>query len=59
MRTDDQSPTDIRALQFKHIGQEISLVVYGQTSTYRCFDSVYRRRPFFSLHHLEHTYEEV
>ena len=54
-RTNYQSPTDIRALQLKHIGQQISLVVYGQTSTYRRFDSAYRRRPFFSLHHLEHT----
>ena len=55
-RTNDQSPTDIRALLFKHIGLEISLVVYGQTSSYRRFDSAYRRRPFFfSLHHLEHT----
>ena len=54
-RTNDQSPTDIRALHFKHIGQAISLVVYGQTSTYRRFDSAYRRRPFLSLHHLEHT----
>ena len=54
-RTNDQSPTDIRALQFKHIGQEISLVVYGQTSTYRRFDSAYRPRPFFCPHHLEHT----
>ena len=54
-RRNGQSPTDIRALQFKHIGQMISLVVYGKTSTYRRFDSAYRRRPFFSLHHLEHT----
>ena len=46
-RKNDQSPTNVRALQFKHIGQEISLVVYGKTSTYRRFDSVYRRRPFF------------
>ena len=29
-RTNDQSPTDIKALHFKHIGQEISLVVYGE-----------------------------
>ena len=55
MRTNDQSVTYIQALQFKHIGQEICLVVYCQTSTYRLFDSAYRRRPFFSLHHLEHT----
>ena len=46
--TNDQSPTDIRALQFKHTGQEICLVVYGQTSTYRRFDSAYRRRPFLA-----------
>ena len=54
-RTNDQSPTDLGAFQFKHIGQEISLVAYGQISTYRHFDSEYRRPPFFSLHHLEHT----
>ena len=59
MRTNDQSATDIQALQLKHIGQHITLIVYRQTSTYRCFDSAYRRRPFFSLHHLEHIYEEV
>ena len=58
-RTIDQSETDIRALQYIHIAQEISLIVYGQPSTYRRFDSAYRRRPFFSLHHLEHIYEEV
>ena len=46
-RTNDQSPTVIRALQCKHIGQEIILVVYGQTSTYRRFDSAYSCRPFF------------
>ena len=55
MRTNDQSQTDIRALQFKHKGQKISLVVYVQTSTYRRFDSAYRCRAFFSLHHLEHA----
>ena len=55
----DQPETDIRALQYIHIAQEISLIVYGQPSTYRRFDSAYRRRPFFSLHHLEHIYEEV
>ena len=54
-RTNDQLPTDTRALQLKYIAKEISLVVYGQTSTYCRFDSAYRRRPFFSLHHLEHT----
>ena len=48
MRTNDQSPTDIRALYFKHLGQEISLVAYAQTSTYRRFDSVYSRRPFLA-----------
>ena len=54
-RTNDQSATYIQALLFKHKGQEISLIVYRQTSTYRRFDSAYRCRPFFSLHHLEHT----
>ena len=58
-RTIDQSETDIMALQYVHIAQEISLILYCQPSTYRCFDSAYRRRPFFSLHHLEHIYEEV
>ena len=51
--------TDIRALQYILIAQEITLIVYGQPSTYRRFDSAYRRRLFFSLHHLEHIYEEV
>ena len=55
----DQSENDIRALQYIHIAQEISLILYGQPSTYRCFDGAYRRRPFFSLHHLEYIYEEV
>ena len=59
MRTNDQSATGIQALYFKDIGQEISLIFYRQTSTYRRFDSAYRRRPFFSLHPLEHTYKEV
>ena len=54
-RTNDQSATDIQALHYKNIGQEISLILFRQTSTYRRFDSAYRRRPFFSLHHLEHT----
>ena len=58
-RTIDQSEAHIRALHYIHIAQEISLVLYGQPSTYRCFDSAYRRRPFLGLHHLEHTYEEV
>ena len=58
-RTNDQSGTDIRALQYIHIAQEIPLILYRWPSTYRRFDSAYRRRPFFSLHHLEHTYKEV
>ena len=55
----DQSETDIRALQYIHLAKEITLILYRQPSTYRCFDSAYRRRPFFSLHHLEYIYEEV
>ena len=51
----DQSATDIQAHHFKHIGQEMCLVVYCPTSIYRRFDSAYHRRPFSSLHHLEHT----
>ena len=47
MRKNDQLATEIQAGQFKHIGQEISLVVYRQTSTCRRFDSAYRRRPLF------------
>ena len=58
-RTNDQSESGNTALLYNHKGKEISLILYGQTSTYRRFDSAYRRRPFFSLHHLEHTYEEV
>ena len=44
-RTNDQSETGNTALLYKHIGQEITLIVYGQTSTYRRFDSAYRRQP--------------
>ena len=58
-RTIDQSKTDIRALRYIHIAQEILLILYRQPSTYRRFDSAYRCRPFFSLHHLEYIYEEV
>ena len=44
-RTNDQSVSCNTALLYKHKGQEISLILYGQTSTYRRFDSAYRRRP--------------
>ena len=39
--------SQIKALP-KHIGQQITLIVYNQTSTYRCFDDGYRRRQFFA-----------
>ena len=48
MRTNDQSETGITALLHKHIVQEISLLAYGQTSTYRRFVSEYRCRPFLA-----------
>ena len=34
-RTDDQSETNIRALQYIQIALDISLILYGQPSTYR------------------------
>ena len=58
-RTIDQSESGNTVLLYKHKGQKINLIVYRQTSTYRHFESAYHRRPFFSLHHLEHTYKEV
>ena len=59
MRTNHQSATNIQALTFNKLGQDIYLLIYRHTSTYRRFDSAYRRWPFFSLHHLDHSYEEV
>ena len=47
--------TGIKALLYNHIGQQIAFIVYGKTSTYRCFDDANRRRPFLGLHHSEHT----
>ena len=46
--TRTQSPIDIRALQFKHTGEELSLVVYCQTSTYRCLKSKIAVQFFFA-----------
>ena len=39
-RANYQSETGIRVLLYKHIGQHITLIVYGQTSTYRCLTTV-------------------
>ena len=47
-RVNDQSDTGIKAPIYKHIGQQITLIVYGQTSTYHCFDDGNRRRPFLA-----------
>ena len=36
----DQSPPNIQAFQYKHIPQEVVLLIYCQPSTYRRIDSV-------------------
>ena len=46
--------TGIKALLYKPIGKQITLIVYGQTANYCCFDNGNRRRPFVGLHHSEH-----
>ena len=48
MRANYQSETGIKALFYKHTGQQITLMVYGQTSTYRCFHNGNRRQPFLA-----------
>ena len=59
MRANGQSETDIKALLYEHIGQQINLTVYCQTSTYRRFDDGNRRWPFFGLNHSEHSLRGV
>ena len=53
-RLNDQSEMIILYI-IKHIAKEITLILYGQTSNDRRFDSGDRCCPFFGLQPSEHT----
>ena len=55
MSVNDQSETGVKPLLYRHIGQQITLIVYCKISNYCRVDDGNRCRPFFGLHLSEHT----